>query len=368
MRSVARSLQTRLLRAGALVALSGCWVSGTTLSESRKTGFVLAPMAGLDLLVPVPDDNPLTPDAIALGERLFLDPGLSADGTVRCASCHRPEYAFSDTARISPGVYGRRGERNAPALINRAYGRAFFWDGRTTTLEAQVLHPIRDSVEMGQPVPMLIERLRADASYRLAFARSYGTEPIDSQSVARALASYVHTLRSGNASIDRWRNGDAAALSESERRGLALFGGHAGCNSCHVGPNFTDEEFHNTGVSARSARYAAREDPGRARVTRRTEDVGAFKTPTLRDVARTAPYMHDGSLATLEEVVAFYDSGGIANANLDVEIEPLGLTSEQRRDLVAFLIALTGTPSSGRTAAARKVAPVVPPSVPPQSP
>jgi cytochrome c peroxidase len=360
-----RSQRSRLLGAVALAALGGCGLSSSALVEQRRE-YVLAQVAGLDVLVPVPDENPLTWDAIALGERLFFDPGLSADGTIRCASCHRPEHSFSDTARISRGVYGRRGERNAPALINRAYGRAFFWDGRTTTLESQVLHPIRDSVEMGQPIPVLIERLRADHSYRSAFARSYGAGPIDSQAVARALASYVRTLRSGNASIDRWRDGDTTALSGSERRGLALFSGQAGCISCHVGPNFTDEEFHNTGVSARAARYAARQDPGRARVTGRVGDVGAFKTPTLRDVARTAPYMHDGSLATLEDVVAFYDSGGVANANLDGEIRPLALTGEQRRDLVAFLHALTGTTSAGPSATTRSTARDA--SVPPQSP
>jgi cytochrome c peroxidase len=240
-------------------------------------------------------------------------------------------------------VYGRRGERNAPALINRAYGRAFFWDGRTATLEEQVLHPIRDSLEMGQPIPALIQRLRGDRSYRAAFSRAFGGAAIGSQAVARALASFVRTLRSGNASIDRWRDGDTAALSPSARRGLALFTGRANCISCHVGPNFTDEQFHNTGVSARSSRYAARVDSGRACVTGRAGDVGAFKTPTLRDVAHSGPYMHDGSLATLEEVVAFYDSGGVPNPNLDVEIKPLGLTREERLDLFAFLTALTGS-------------------------
>jgi len=248
---------------------------------------------------------------------------------------------------------GRVGRRNVPAIINRGYGRAFFWDGRTTTLEEQVLHPIRDSVEMGQAIPVLIQRLQADRSYRAAFSRAFGGASIDSQAVARALASFVRTLRSGNAAVDRWREGDTTALSPSARRGLALFTGRANCVSCHVGPNFTDEEFHNTGVSARSSRYASRVDSGRARVTARAGDVGAFKTPTLRDVARTGPYMHDGSLGTLEDVVAFYDSGGVANPHLDAEIKPLGLTHEERRELTAFLRALTGsvtrTLPAGRT-------------------
>jgi cytochrome c peroxidase len=333
-------VQSRLL--GAVMALGGCGLSGNHHVE-RSVTFPMTPVAGLDLLVPAPDSNPLTPAAIALGERLFFDPGLSADGTVRCASCHRPEHGFSDTARISTGVYGRRGERNAPALINRAYGRAFFWDGRTATLEEQVLHPIRDSVEMGQPIPALIQRLRADRSYRSAFSRAFGGTGIDSQAVARALASFVRTLRSGNSATDRWRDGDTTALSASAQRGLALFSGRANCVSCHVGPNFTDENFHNTGISARSARYTVREDSGRARVTGRAADVGAFKTPTLRDVARTGPYMHDGSLATLEAVIALYDSGGVPNPRLDAEIKPLGLTREERLDLFAFLKALTGS-------------------------
>ena len=341
-----RSGQSRVVRSIALVALAACGLPGAHQRE-RSVTFSMTPVAGLDLLVPIPESNPLTAAAVALGERLFFDPGLSADGVVRCASCHRPEYAFSDSARISPGVYGRRGERNVPALINRGYGRSFFWDGRTATLEEQVLHPIRDSVEMGQPIPSLILRLNADRSYRSAFSRAYGGAGVDSLAVARALASFVRTLRSGNSAADRWRDGDTTALSPSARRGLALFTGRANCVNCHVGPNFTDEEFHNTGVSARSSRYALRVDSGRSRVTGRADDVGAFKTPTLRDVASTGPYMHDGSLATLEEVVAFYDSGGVTNPHLDREIRPLALTDEQRQDLVAFLRALTGSITPG---------------------
>ncbi len=320
--------------------------------DHAPNALALGPLAGLDLLVPVPEDNPLTVEKIALGERLFFDTALSADGTVRCASCHRPEHAFSDTVRISRGVYGRRGQRNAPALVNRVYGRAFFWDGRAATLEKQVLHPIQDSVEMGQPLPGLIHRLRQARSYRVAFSRAFGDE-IDSTAVSRALASYVRTLRSGNAPIDRWRDGDVGALSPAARRGLALFTGRANCVACHVGPNFTDEDFHNTGVAMRSARSAPF-DSGRARVTGRPADVGAFKTPTLREVARTTPYMHDGSLATLESVVAFYDNGGVAHAGLDAEVRPLGLTLEQRRDLIAFLEALTGTMPAGPSGSAMR--------------
>jgi cytochrome c peroxidase len=336
------------LRALLIVALSGCGLVVVPRMQREPTSFRLVPLAGLDLLAPVPDENPLTVQAVALGERLFFDARLSADGTIRCATCHQPERAFSDSTSVSRGVYGRRGQRNAPALVNRVYGRAFFWDGRAPTLETQVLNPVRDSVEMGQPLAALEQRLQRDGSYRVAFARAFGGV-IDSTTLARALASYVRTLRSGNAPVDRWRDGDTAALSPSARRGQLLFIGPANCVSCHVGNNFTDEQFHNTGVSARTALYAVAEDPGRARVTRRARDAGAFKTPTLRDVARTGPYMHDGSLPTLEEVVAFYDGGGRANPNLDPEIRPLHLTPEQRRDIVAFLVALTGTRSGDKS-------------------
>lgn len=332
------------LHAAVVVALGGC--GGLAIpKQSEPTGNPLGPIAGLDLLVPVPRDNPMTNEKIVLGERLFFDSILSADGAVRCASCHRPDYAFADSVAISRGAFGRQGQRNAPALVNRAYGRTFFWDGRVATLEEQVLHPIQDSVELGQPVSQLVRRLAADRSYRAGFARAFSA-PISAVAIGRALASYVRTLRSGNAPIDRWRDGESLALSNAARRGLALFTGRGNCVACHVGPNFTDEDFHNTGVTARSARYVAF-DSGRARVSGKLKDVGAFKTPTLREVARTAPYMHDGSLATLESVVAFYDSGGVASDLLDPEIKPLGLTPEQRRDLVAFLEALTGTMSRG---------------------
>jgi cytochrome c peroxidase len=343
---------------GAILPLcvSGCRSSQPGSSSGTREGLgltqlagaainVLGPIRGLDLLVPVPADNPLTNEKIVLGTRLFFDPALSADGAVSCASCHRPDRAFSDSVAVSRGVFGRHGLRNAPVLVNRAYGRAFFWDGRVETLEEQVLHPIQDSLELGQPLPKLVRQLDADRSYRADFERAF-SEPISASAIGRALSSYVRTLRSGDAPIDRWRDGNASSLSNEARRGLALFTGRANCISCHVGPNFTDEDFHNTGVAARSARYAAF-DSGRSRVTGNLQDVGAFKTPTLREVARTAPYMHDGSFPTLESVVAFYDNGGIANAHLDAEIKPLGLTLEQRRDLVAFLEALTGTMSGG---------------------
>jgi cytochrome c peroxidase len=293
-------------------------------------------VAGLDEFMPHPEDNPLTAERVAMGRMLFFDPNLSADARTSCASCHIPRHAFADTLAVSRGTHGLTGERNTPSLINRGYGRAFFWDGRAVSLEAQVLEPVTNPLELGLTLHELERRVLADPRYRpyLRADRARG-EPVRTV-VARGLSSYLRTIRSGSAPFDAWGTGDTSALSVEARRGMALFRGKANCISCHIGPNFTDEEFHNTGV------FAVSGDSGRARVTGRTEDVGAFKTPSLREVARTAPYMHDGSVGTLEEVVDFYDRGGRANAALDAEIRPLGLSVEERRALVVFLHALSG--------------------------
>jgi cytochrome c peroxidase len=288
---------------------------------------------GLDLYMPVPDSNPVTEEQVALGRRLFHDRRLSRDRSIACASCHDPDRTFTDSRPVAIGVQRRLGRRSAPALINRGYGRAFFWDGRAATLEEQVLQPIQDPNEMDMTL--------TDVSARV------GLSP---EEISRALASYVRSILSGNSRFDRFVNGDRAALSSAQRAGVQLFRGKGNCTACHVGPTFTDERFHNTGVAWRVATPASSvsggfRDNGRFAVTGRLEDRGAFKTPTLRDVARTAPYMHDGSLATLEDVVAFYNNGGRSNPALDSEVRPLRLTASEKRQLVAFLQALSGTVS-----------------------
>ena len=286
---------------------------------------------GLDLYLPVPRDNPLTAEKIETGRRLFFDRRLSADGSVSCATCHQPARAFSDSRAIAVGIGGRVGRRHAPALINRGYGRAFFWDGRETTLESQVLKPIEDPNEMGSTV--------GDAAARVGLAKD---------DLANALASFVRSILSGNSRFDRFADGSREALTPDEQLGLRLFRGNGRCVTCHVGPTFTDERFHNTGVAWRSDTRAFNDD-GRFEVTGREPDHGAFKTPTLREVARTAPYMHDGGLATLEEVIEFYDRGGRPNPYLDTEIRPLGLDATEKRALAAFLRALSGDVFSGGT-------------------
>jgi len=284
---------------------------------------VLAIPLGLDLYMPVPEDNPVTVERIERGRELFFDKRLSRDRTIACASCHDPERAFTDGRPVAIGVSNRIGRRSAPALVNRGYGRSFFWDGRAATLEDQVLQPIQDPNEMDMTLPEISGRVGM---------------PIEE--VSRSLASFVRSLLSGDSPFDRFINGDRSALTMKQQEGLQLFRGKANCTACHVGPTFSDERFHNTGVAWRDGRLS---DEGRAGVTGKPEDRGAFKTPTLREIARTAPYMHDGSLVTLADVVDFYDSGGNNNPGLDAELRPLRLTATEKSSLIAFLQTLNGT-------------------------
>ena len=293
---------------------------------------------GLDLYMPVPENNPLTREKVELGRQLFSDPILSRDKRLACAGCHEPERAFTDGRTVSRGVFGRQGTRHVPTLINRRYGRSFFWDGRIAMLDAQVLQPIRDPKEMDLPLGEAVERLRDRREYPDLFRTVFGRE-ITTDDLGRALASYVRTILSGNSPVDRYDSGEHEALSQQERQGLGIFNSKGNCWVCHFGPTFTDERFHNTGIAWQDGELL---DHGRYMVTGKEEDRGAFKVPTLREVARTAPYMHDGSIATLEEVIEFYDRGGNANPYLDPELRPLNLTAAEKRALLAFLRALSG--------------------------
>jgi cytochrome c peroxidase len=270
-----------------------------------------------------------------LGEALFRSKALSLDGTVSCSACHRPDHGFADTRALSLGVGGRTTLRNAPTILNRAYGTSFSWDGRARSLEEQVLRPISDPREMGLELAALVERLRAESDWTDAFARA--NAPLSSDGVATALAAFVRRQWIADSPIDRFRQGRTAILTDDERAGLWVYESSGGCWRCHSGPNFADEEFHNTGIGVRDGVA----EPGRAAVTGHAADRGAFKTPTLRGVALTAPYMHDGSLATLEDVIEHYRRGGIANAELDPRMRDVRLAEEDTRLLVAFLKALS---------------------------
>lgn len=280
---------------------------------------VLRPPLGLDLYMPVPEANPLTAQKIALGRKLFFDKRLSLDRTVACASCHDPKRAFSDGRVVARGIHGAEGTRNAPAIVNRGYGRTFFWDGRAKSLEQQALEPILNPKELG----MTEAEVERRTGLKIA-------------EVTAALASYVRTIRSGDSRFDRYAAGRPDAMSAVEKRGLEIFRGKARCILCHAGPNFTDESFHNTGIAWRGGTLA---DAGAGE--------GSFKVPTLREVARTAPYMHDGSLATLEDVIDYYDRGGNANPGLDPDVRRLNLAAEEKRALAAFLKSLSGAVVSG---------------------
>ena len=293
-----------------------------------------------------PASNPLTPQKVALGRKLFTDKQLSRTSEVSCATCHDPARAFSDERAIAVGVAGRKGRRHSPALVNRGFGESFFWDGRASSLEAQVVMPITDPNEMDFTVAGVVGRLQRDPVYAKDFSAAFG-RAVNGRDFGYALASFVRSIVSGDSRVDRYFDGDAKALTATELQGLRVFRGRGLCTTCHKGGNFTDEAFHNTGVAwtpGDAPGTGALADRGRAGVTNRAEDEGAFRTPTLREISRTAPYMHNGSLPTLEAVVDFYEQGGRRNPNLDKDIMPLRLRPADKIALVEFLKALTGTP------------------------
>jgi cytochrome c peroxidase len=282
--------------------------------------------------VPIPKDNPMTEEKIALGKQLYFDKRLSKDNTVSCATCHDPEKGYSNGEQFGIGVDGQKGGRNTPTVINSAYYRLQFWDGRAGTLEDQALGPIQNPIEMGEKLENVEKKLQAIPGYREQFRKVFNSD-VKSKHIAAAIAAYERTVLSGDAPFDRYEAGDKSALSESAIRGKNLFFGRANCGACHTKPNFTDSGFHNVGVGM----HLENPDIGREEVTKQEGDRGAFKTPTLREIARTAPYMHDGSMATLEEVVEYYDRGGTPNEWLDEEIFPLNLSAQDKADLVTFL-------------------------------
>ena len=287
----------------------------------------------------VPADNPQTVKKIELGRLLFFDKRLSKNDTVACASCHLPAKGFADGKPVSTGINGLKGGRSAPASINRVYSKGQFWDGRAETLEEQSVGPFVSPVEHGfMNHDELIAKMKRIRGYRKLFQEVFGRE-IAVDDVGRAIASFQRTILSGNSPVDQFDVGaDEKALPESAQRGLELFRSKARCTRCHSGFNFSDEKFHNLGIGWDSNTV----DLGRYMVTKNPEDIGAFKTPTLREIARTAPYMHDGRFKTLEEVVEFYNKGGIKNPHQDNTIIPLELTGQEKQDLVALLRSLNG--------------------------
>lgn len=304
--------------------------------QGIRSGVGSSPLAGLPA-VPEPPDNPTTPAKVELGRLLFFDPRLSVDGTVACATCHQPNRAFTDGRVVAIGVRQLAGTRNTPTLLNTAYNLSQFRDGRARTLEEQALAPIANELEMGSTMPDTVSRLNAIDGYRSRFQAVFGTA-VTPENLARAIAAFERTLISGDAPWDRHNLGDIDALSEKAKLGIKIFRHRGRCSLCHIGPTFTDNAFHNLGIGTDTNPP----DAGRYEVSREPKDIGAFRTPSLRDIAATAPYMHDGSLKTLEEVVDFYDTGGTANPNLDPRIQARNFTAAEKEALVEFLRALSG--------------------------
>ena len=290
--------------------------------------------------IPFPADNPYTYEKAALGKMLFFDARLSRDNNISCASCHNPSFGWQVPFAKAIGAGGKPLGRKSPTTINHAWGKSFFWDGRAPSLEEQARGPIEAPVEMDLPMAVAVKRLSALEGYKQAFVRAFPKEGLTEQTILKAIATFERTTVSGDTPFDRWVRGDTKAISESAARGFALFNGKALCASCHTGWNFSDEKFHDIGLASK--------DPGRAKVTGKQEDALAKRTPGLREIAVRAPYMHDGSMDTLEAVVGHYVSGGISRPSRAAQMKPLSLTGQEMGDLVAFMQTL----SSGSTTVA----------------
>jgi cytochrome c peroxidase len=339
------------------------WVPSSP-GKIKDEPLVVTVPAGLPPLaakITVPASNPLTKGKYELGRQLYFDPRVSLDGTVSCATCHNPAKGWTDGMPVSVGIAGQTGSRSAPSVLNTAYGKTMFWDGRAPSLEAQAQGPIQNPIEMGkQNYKEIVDRLRKVPSYRAQFENVFGTK-VTLDGMAKAIASFERVAAlSGNSKYDKYNAGENKAMSDGEKRGMVLFGltlntddefktdavrQKAKCTLCHAGFNFTDEQFHNLGVgwNEKTGKFA---DLGRWAIdpigAKSDASLGAFKTPSVRDAENTGPYMHDGSLDTLEAVVDHYDKGGNPNPALDADMKKLNLTKQEKADVVAFMKALTG--------------------------
>ena len=320
-----------------LAAVAAAVVMGSSEAEEPQ-----APL-GLPAIF-WPDDNPYSDEKLELGRLLYFDKRLSSDGTVACASCHSSEFAFTDGQAFSTGIGGQVGGRSAPTIINSGYRTNQFWDGRVPSLKEQAKGPIANDIEMThehdpqRAFETAIGRLKKMSEYVDRFEKVFGTKDFTIDHVAQAIATFERTVLSGNSPYDRYKAGDKSAMSESQVRGKDVFFNTAKCDSCHLGFNFTDSSYANVGIGMDKPNP----DLGRFIVSGNEEDKGAFKTPTLREIEHTGPYMHDGRFTTLEEVIEHYDSGGIKNPYLDRRIKPLELTKQEKQDLISFLKALSG--------------------------
>lgn len=322
------------------LALSAC--QSSSLPEPYP---IPSPDGFVDMLIPT--DNPTTKEGVLLGKELFFDPSLSLDQTISCATCHRPELAFTDGAAKSTGVNNRQGNRSAPTLFNIGFHyKGVFWDGRSPSLEEQALHPLSDSLEMGANWELIFERLQSHDNYPALFEAAFPDSPISKTNTAKALAQYQRTLISANSKFDQVMN-QQDTFTAAEKRGWMIFfdAGYpevpmAECSHCHTDPLFTNLGFSNNGLDS-SLTLVDFPDPGLGKVSGNKYDNGKFRVPTLRNITLTAPYMHDGRFQTLEEVIQHYNQGGHYAENVDPNVRPLHLSQQDQDDLIAFLSTLT---------------------------
>lgn len=314
------------------------------VGESRRVE--LSPKAPLDVealkteyrrptLIPFPEENPYTPEKASLGKKLYFDPRLSVAAAQSCASCHNPGFGWTDGLATGVGHGMTKLTRRSPSLVNVAWGTTFMWDGRALTLEEQALGPIQSSDEMNMPMDRLMERLATIAAYRPLFESAFPGGGMNPKTLTAAIATYERTIVSERTSFDAWVEGDEQAISEDAKRGFVLFNTKGGCSSCHEGWNLSNDSFHDIGLASA--------DIGRGKLLPAIPKMQhAFKTPGLRDIRRRAPYMHDGSVPTLEAVIDHYDGGGVDRPSRSDLIRPLGLSVQDKADLVAFLVTLSG--------------------------
>lgn len=316
-------------------------------------GVVISPAAGVEKVLPNPPTGieskfrdlaePPTPDRVTLGRHLFFEKRLSVDGSVSCATCHNPANAFSMPTAVATGVRGQKGLRKSPSIVNLAWplNPNFFWDGRAKSLEEQAKGPITDPKEMGNTLENAVSTIAGIQGYVPLFEAAFGSSEVTIERISRAIADYERTRMSGNSPFDRWQDGDYEAMTTRKRKGHEVFVGIGQCNQCHLGENFTDGLFHNSGVGW-DPKLRKFSDVGRFKVSNANADMGAFKTPGLRDLTKRAPYMHDGSMKTLREVVLHYNKGGNKNPHLSPKLQPLNLTEHEISCLVEFLESLDG--------------------------
>jgi cytochrome c peroxidase len=289
---------------------------------------------------PIPSDNLFTTERADLGRALFFDPRLSAKGVLSCASCHNPALDWTDGRATAVGHDMKILGRATPTIVNASFNVLQMWDGRKASLEEQALGPFESKDEQNLPLDELEHRVQSIPGYVRMFERAYPGEPVSAHTVAKAIASFERTILSEGAPFDRWRAGEHKAITPAAQHGFELFNGKARCALCHQGFNFTDNGFHNIGLKEPDGVV----DVGRFAHRKVAVLKGSFKTPTLRDIALTAPYMHNGIYASLEEVIDHYDRGGDVHDNLDANMQPLGLTAEEKQDLIEFMRTLTSAP------------------------